>query len=127
MKTRILAALVAAFFSPLVLAADAARPAYVPPPAAAVSSGSVLQVILPFFGLFVALLMVSRIRYPHVTNRVLRGQRSFGHVVALIFTLVLVQSIGNLYLPTLNADIINNGVAKGDPSQRSRPLSEGVP
>jgi ATP-binding cassette subfamily B multidrug efflux pump len=28
--------------------------------------------------------------------------------------LVLVQSIGNLYLPTLNADIINFGIAKGD-------------
>src|SRR6266536_1514218 len=27
---------------------------------------------------------------------------------------VLVQSIGNLYLPNLNADIINNGLAKGD-------------
>ncbi len=28
--------------------------------------------------------------------------------------LMLVQAIGNLYLPELNADIINNGVAKGD-------------
>ena len=28
--------------------------------------------------------------------------------------LVLIQSIGNLYLPNLNADIINNGIAKGD-------------
>jgi ATP-binding cassette subfamily B protein len=27
---------------------------------------------------------------------------------------LLVQSIGNLYLPNLNADLINNGVAKGD-------------
>ena len=44
-----------------------------------------LQAVLPFFGLLVALLMVSRIRYPHVTNRVLRGQRSFGHVVAVVF------------------------------------------
>ena len=34
--------------------------------------------------------------------------------IALIVTLVLVQSIANLYLPTLNADIINDGVAKGD-------------
>ena len=28
--------------------------------------------------------------------------------------LLLVQAIANLYLPTLNADLINNGVAKGD-------------
>jgi ATP-binding cassette subfamily B protein len=34
--------------------------------------------------------------------------------MGLVFTLVLLLSIGNLYLPTLNADIINNGVAKGD-------------
>jgi ATP-binding cassette, subfamily B, multidrug efflux pump len=34
--------------------------------------------------------------------------------IGLIFFLVLLQSIGNLYLPTLNADIINNGVLKGD-------------
>jgi CDP-diacylglycerol---serine O-phosphatidyltransferase len=47
-----------------------------------------LQDILPLFAALVALLMVSRIRYPHVTNRVLRGQRSFGHVVAVVFFLV---------------------------------------
>jgi CDP-diacylglycerol---serine O-phosphatidyltransferase len=52
---------------------------------------SCLQAILPFFGLLVALLMVSRIRYPHVTNRVLRGQRSFGHVVAVVFFFVLLM------------------------------------
>src|SRR5256885_15216792 len=34
--------------------------------------------------------------------------------VAIVIVLVLVQSIANLYLPNLNADIINNGVAKGD-------------
>ena len=34
--------------------------------------------------------------------------------IGIISVLVLGQAIGNLYLPTLNADIINNGVAKGD-------------
>ncbi len=34
--------------------------------------------------------------------------------VALVMALVLVQAIANLYLPELNADIINNGLAKGD-------------
>ncbi len=34
--------------------------------------------------------------------------------VAAISILLLVQSIANLYLPSLNADLINNGVAKGD-------------
>ncbi|MEA2549964.1 MAG: ATP-binding cassette, subfamily multidrug efflux pump [Chloroflexota bacterium] len=32
----------------------------------------------------------------------------------LVMALLLVQAIGNLYLPDLNADIINNGVARGD-------------
>jgi ABC-type multidrug transport system fused ATPase/permease subunit len=34
--------------------------------------------------------------------------------VAIVTALVLLQSVGNLYLPNLNGDIINNGVAKGD-------------
>ena len=34
--------------------------------------------------------------------------------LVLVITLLVVQAIANLYLPTLNADIINNGVVKGD-------------
>lgn len=34
--------------------------------------------------------------------------------IGLIVMLVLGQAVGNLYLPTLNADIINYGVAQGD-------------
>jgi ATP-binding cassette subfamily B protein len=34
--------------------------------------------------------------------------------ISLVVVLVLIQSIGNLYLPTLNADIINDGVLLGD-------------
>src|SRR3989454_4475009 len=34
--------------------------------------------------------------------------------VAIVTVLLLIQSIANLNLPNLNADIINNGVAKGD-------------
>ncbi len=34
--------------------------------------------------------------------------------VAIVTVLLLIQSLANLYLPNLNADIINNGVAKGD-------------
>jgi ATP-binding cassette subfamily B protein len=40
--------------------------------------------------------------------------RPYTREVAIVGVLVLIQSIGNLYLPNLNADIINNGVAKGD-------------
>jgi len=34
--------------------------------------------------------------------------------VAIVTVLLLLQSLANLYLPNLNADIINNGIAKGD-------------
>ena len=40
--------------------------------------------------------MVSRIRYPHITNRVLRGQRSFGHVVAVVFFFVAIMVVPRL-------------------------------
>jgi len=40
--------------------------------------------------------------------------RPYTREVAIVVVLVLIQAIGNLYLPNLNADIINNGVAKGD-------------
>jgi CDP-diacylglycerol--serine O-phosphatidyltransferase len=50
----------------------------------------VLQSILPYFAVLVALAMVSRVPYPHVVNQVFRGQRTFGHLVAVIFTLVAI-------------------------------------
>ena len=35
-------------------------------------------------------------------------------LIGLVVGLLLVQSVANLYLPNLNADVINNGVSKGD-------------
>jgi len=40
--------------------------------------------------------------------------RPYWKLIAVVFFLVLVRAVTNLYLPTLNADIINDGVAKGD-------------
>ncbi|TMG25663.1 MAG: ABC transporter ATP-binding protein [Chloroflexi bacterium] len=40
--------------------------------------------------------------------------RPYARQIGLVLVLLLIQSIGNLYLPTLNGDIINNGVAKGN-------------
>ena len=40
--------------------------------------------------------------------------RPYRRQLVLVVSLLLVQAISNLYLPTLNADIINNGVVKGD-------------
>ena len=40
--------------------------------------------------------------------------RPYTRPIAFVMVLLLIQAIANLYLPALNADIINNGVAKGD-------------
>lgn len=52
-----------------------------------------LQRILPPFALMIALLMVSRIHYPHVVTQLLRGQRSFSHVVGILFALMVLLSV----------------------------------
>src|SRR5437660_8228101 len=40
--------------------------------------------------------------------------RPYSREVGIVVVLVVIQSIANLYLPNLNADIINNGIARGD-------------
>jgi ATP-binding cassette, subfamily B, multidrug efflux pump len=40
--------------------------------------------------------------------------RPYAKQISIVLALLLVQAIANLYLPSLNADIINNGIAKGD-------------
>lgn len=48
-------------------------------------------------------------------TRLLRTRlRPYATQVAVVVVLLVVQTAGNLYLPNLNADIINNGVVKGD-------------
>ncbi len=42
--------------------------------------------------------------------------RPYRKSVGVVLLLLLIQAIANLYLPNLNADLINNGVAKGDVS-----------
>jgi len=42
--------------------------------------------------------------------------RPYRATVLFISALLLIQSVASLYLPNLNADLINNGVAKGDVS-----------
>jgi ATP-binding cassette, subfamily B, multidrug efflux pump len=43
-----------------------------------------------------------------------RYLRPYVLLLVAVLVLLLVQAIGNLYLPDLNADIINNGIARGD-------------
>ncbi len=43
-----------------------------------------------------------------------RFLRPYARPLVLVVALLFVQSLANLYLPELNAEIINNGVARGD-------------
>lgn len=67
---------------------------------------NVLQSLLPFFAVAVALLMVSRIPYPHIVNQVFRGQRSFGHVVAVVFAFATVMVVRGYSVPILCATFV---------------------
>jgi ATP-binding cassette subfamily B protein len=49
-----------------------------------------------------------------MTRLLTRFLRPYRRELTIVVSLLLVQALANLYLPTLNADIINNGVAKGD-------------
>jgi CDP-diacylglycerol--serine O-phosphatidyltransferase len=60
-----------------------------------------MQGILPLFGTLVAMLMVSRVPYPHVVNQLFRGRRSFGHVVGLVFALVAIMSVKGYSVPII--------------------------
>ncbi len=46
--------------------------------------------------------------------KLLKYLKPYRKQLILVIALLLVQAVSNLYLPDLNADIINNGIAKGD-------------
>ena len=63
-----------------------------PQPPCAEQIYRVLQMILPLLAVLLALLMVSRIPYPHATNQLLRRKQGFA-LYALVFGLVAVWVI----------------------------------
>jgi CDP-diacylglycerol---serine O-phosphatidyltransferase len=60
-----------------------------------------LQFVLPFYALGVALLMVSRVPYPHLVNQLFRGRRSFNHIVSVVFALVAVMIVRSYSVPLI--------------------------
>ncbi len=70
------------------------------------SVDKVVQHLLPFFSLIVALLMVSRIPYPHIVNRMFRGKKSFGHLVGLIFGIVAIAMIRGYAVPLVSCAFV---------------------
>ena len=49
-----------------------------------------------------------------LTRLLRRFLRPYAGQIAIVTALLVTQAAGNLYLPNLNADMINNGVVKGD-------------
>ena len=107
MQTRLLAALAAAFISPLALAAEATRPAYVPPPAAAVSSGSVLQVILSLILVLAAVFVVG-----WILKRINLPQQGAGNALKVISGIAVGQR-ERIVLVEVNDTWLVVGVAPG--------------
>jgi CDP-diacylglycerol--serine O-phosphatidyltransferase len=67
-----------------------------------IDQGHVEQLLdlgLPLGAAVLAILMVSRVRYPHLANQMLRGRRSFAHLVKLVFALVTVLLTRELAVP----------------------------
>ncbi|HUY36990.1 MAG TPA: CDP-diacylglycerol--serine O-phosphatidyltransferase [Pirellulales bacterium] len=69
----------------------------------------VMQNVLPFFAMLTALLMVSRIPYPHVVNQLFSGQRSFAHLVTVVFALFLVMMIRGYSVPLISGFFVFQG------------------
>ena len=60
-----------------------------------------MQRLLPLFVAGVALLMVSRVPYPHLVTQLLRGKRSFSHVVTIVVTVIALLTVRWYVIPIL--------------------------
>jgi len=60
-----------------------------------------LAILLPLITLAAAVLMVSRIRYAHVFNQMIRGRRSRVQILQIVFTMVLVFVVREMAIPVL--------------------------
>ena len=60
-----------------------------------------MQRLLPLFAVVIAILMVSRIPYPHPLTQFLRGQRIFAQLVAIVFSLMALLIAWRYAIPLL--------------------------
>lgn len=60
-----------------------------------------LQRLLPLFAIAVALLMVSRVPYPHAFTQILRGKKSFSQVVVIVVTMMVLLTVRWYAIPIL--------------------------
>lgn len=60
-----------------------------------------MQRLVPIFAIIIAVLMVSRVPYPHPLTQFLRGQRSFAQLVAIVFSMMAILIVRNIAIPLL--------------------------
>lgn len=107
MRNQQVAALLAASFSPLVSAVETARPTFTPPPTAAVSTGSVLQVIVSLLLVLAAVVMVA-----WVLKRINLPQQGAGNALKVISGVAVGQR-ERVVLVEVNDTWLVVGVAPG--------------
>ncbi len=57
-----------------------------------------IEVFAPVGALVIALLMVSKVPYPHVTKQVLRGRRTLGHLIQVLLSVFIILLVRELSL-----------------------------
>lgn len=57
-----------------------------------------LPLVLPFFAFLLGVLMITRVRYVHIGEKLLRGRRSFIYLLGLLLTFVLVAMQAEIML-----------------------------
>jgi CDP-diacylglycerol--serine O-phosphatidyltransferase len=60
-----------------------------------------MQRLVPLLSVIIAILMVSRVPYPHPLTQFIRGQRSFAQLVAIVFSLMAILIVRNYAVPLL--------------------------
>lgn len=65
-----------------------------------------MQRLLPVFTVGVALLMVSRVPYPHLVTQFLRGKRSFSHVVMIVVGMIGLFTVRLYAIPILGCGYV---------------------
>jgi flagellar protein FliO/FliZ len=102
-----LALILAASFTPLVMAAETVRPTFTPPPTAAVSTGSVLQVIVSLLLVLAAVVMVA-----WILKRINLPQQGAGNALKVISGVAVGQR-ERVVLVEVNDTWLVVGVAPG--------------
>src|SRR5207253_695458 len=60
--------------------------------------GRLVEVFSPAGALIVALLMVSKVPYPHVTKQIFRGRRNVGHLIQVLLGVLIILLMRELAL-----------------------------